>query len=151
MLNIMLGDFNDKCIINVKEHFNLFKETEWFSDPFVRKVIKEVDKSEVIDGEYIQSPVFGGITPERLSSGVKALILMKMEPDLIVYATRCGDNCSPFIVELAEQQELTIMLHHCMTFPEEFTARIVETEKEVHNYEEFIDEFYRYKHEVKGI
>ena len=54
----MLGDFNDKCIINVKEHFNLFKETAWFNDPFVRKVIKEVDKSEVIAGEYIQSPVF---------------------------------------------------------------------------------------------
>ena len=151
MLNIMLGDFIDNCIIDVSKYFKVFKETEWFSDPFVRKVIKEVDKSEVIDGEYIQSPVFGGMAPDRLSSGAKALILMKMKPNRIVYATRCGDNCSPLIVELAEQQELTIMLHHCMMFPEKFTARIVETGKEVHSCEEFINEYHRFESEVKGI
>ena len=51
------------------------------------------------------------MSPDRLSSGVKALILMKMDPDIKVYATRCGDNCSMFIKELSEIQDVTIFLH----------------------------------------
>lgn len=37
----------------------------------------------------IDSPVFGIIAPERLSGGVKALIIMYKEPSLIVNASAC--------------------------------------------------------------
>ena len=94
MLYISLGDFNDNCITDVSGVFFLMKKPEWFADPFVREVIEAVDKSRVIAGEYIESSVLGGIAPERLSSSVKALILMRMRPDRIIYATRCGDDCA---------------------------------------------------------
>ena len=143
MLYVKVGDFTDECIVDVSRYFNIFKEKEWFADLFVRKVIKCVDNSEVIKGEYIESPVFGGMSPERLSSGAKALILMKMCPQYVVYATRCGDNCAPFILELAEQQDVTILLHHCMTFPNDIHAIFVESGREVHNYNEFIEEYFK--------
>ena len=44
---------------------------------FAREVIRKVDKSEVLDKQAIQSPVFGIISPERLSGGTKTLLLMK--------------------------------------------------------------------------
>lgn len=143
MLYVRLGDFTDDCIVDVSSYFNIFKEKEWFADPFVREVIRGVDKSEVIGGEYIESPVFGGMSPERLSSGAKALILMKMCPQYVVYATRCGDNCAPFILELAGQQDVTILLHHCMAFPNDIHAIFEESGREVHNYDEFIEEYFK--------
>lgn len=114
-------------------------------------MIKEIDQTEVVAGEYLKSPIFGGMSPERLSSGVKALILMRMEPDIKIYATCCGDNCSKFIKELSEKQDVNILLHHCMRFPKNVHAFVVETGKEVFSDEEFSAEFYRYKHQIKGI
>lgn len=143
MLYIRVGDFTDDCIVNVSSYFNIFKEKEWFADPFVRKVIKDVDNSDVVKDEYIESPVFGGMSPERLSSGVKALILMKMCPQYVVYATRCGDNCAPFILELAGQQDVTILLHHCMTFPDDVHAIFVDSGREVYDYDGFIKEYFK--------
>ncbi len=143
MLKIKLGDFTDDCIIDVDAYFNLFKQPIWFTDPFVRLVIKEIDKSEVISDEYIKSPVFGGISPERLSSGTKALILMKMASQFTVYATRCGDNCLPFILQLAEEQDVTILLHHCPKFADNVHAFFVDTGKEVFSDHEFVEEYYK--------
>ena len=51
-----------------------------------------VDGSKVISANAIESPVLGVIAPERLSGGVKALILMYKEPNLIINASACGDN-----------------------------------------------------------
>lgn len=143
MLYIRVGDFTKECITDVKFNFKRYKKKEWFNDSFVRKVIKEIDKSEVIKDEYIESPVFGGISPESLSSGSKALIMMKMVPERVVYATRCGDNCAPLILELAEEQDVTILLHHCMGFPDKMHAIVVDTNREVFSYDEFIEEYYK--------
>ena len=56
---------------------------EWFKDPFVQKMIREVDGSTYVDGLVIDSPVLGPIPPERLSGGVKTLIMIYERPDLI--------------------------------------------------------------------
>ncbi len=68
MLHIRLGKFTDDCIPDVSEYFNYFKQKSWFSDQFVRDVIYDIDKTVVIKDEYLESPVFGGMAPERLSS-----------------------------------------------------------------------------------
>lgn len=144
MLYISLGEFNNNCITDVSGVFNLTKRPEWFADSFVREVIEAVDKSKVIAGEYIESSVLGGIAPERLSTGVKALILMRMRPDRIIYATRCGDNCAEWIVKLSLSQDVHIMLHNCMKFPDKFEATITETDRRVTSDREFVEEYYKY-------
>ena len=149
MLNIWLKEDN-KTIRDVDSHFNLFKEKSWFEDDFVRKVIREIDKSEVISGEYIESPVFGGIPPAMLSGSAKALILMRMSPEFKVYATRCGDSCVPLILELAESQDVNIVLHHCMRFPNGLRAIMMESGKEVHTDREFVQEYYRIRDNLGG-
>lgn len=140
MLYVYVKEIPKECIVDVTSYFNFFKKKEWFDDPFVRKVIKEIDNSEVIKGEYIESPVWGGMSPERLSCGVKALILMRCVPKINVYATKCGDNCSPFILELAESQDVTITLRHYMKFDRDFTAIMMESGRKVCSLAEFIRE-----------
>ena len=53
-----------------------------------------MNDSEVLSDECINSPVLGQIPPERLSGGVKTLLLILNEPDRIFNASTCGDNCA---------------------------------------------------------
>ena len=48
------------------------------------------------------------MAPERLSSGCKCLILLYVNPTCNVYASRCGDNCSGFILDLAEKTDVVL-------------------------------------------
>ena len=55
-------------------------------------MIKDVDKSDVIGPQVIDSPVLGGISPRELSGGVKTLIDIYKRPGLnnqtLKYAVR---------------------------------------------------------------
>ena len=53
---------------------------EWITETFMKELIENVDKSEVIENGIIKSPVFGLIAPKQLQGGVKAVILVKHYP-----------------------------------------------------------------------
>ncbi|MBP3782625.1 MAG: DUF4869 domain-containing protein [Butyrivibrio sp.] len=89
---------------------------EWLKDPFVQKMIKDVDNSTYIDGLVIDSPVLGPIPPERLSGGVKTLIMIYEKPELIFDATSCGENCAKWLLEIGKFKDVTINLEYLMTF-----------------------------------
>ena len=119
MLKVFLGSnyiFMKDKISMVSEYFNAMYDSSWLSSKMARKIIREVDKSEYIDGEYIQSPVYGGISPRDLSSGCKALLILLNEPDKIVSGDRLGDNCFPLLFEMAKDKDYTITLAHWFDF-----------------------------------
>ena len=128
---------------NVKSWFNGLKNKDWFNDEFVKEIIKGIDDTVAVKDEYLESPVFGGMSPERLSGGCKAVILM-YELDVPVYATKCGDNCSPYILKVAEKKDITICLHHClMGWGRDFDATFIETGVVTHTIKEYVYEYYR--------
>jgi hypothetical protein len=144
----MFSDSAD-TIINVRDYFNIFKEKEWFNRPTVKRIIKNIDKSDAIQDEYIQSPVLGAIPPQSLSDGCKAVILMEVLEGANIYGTRCGDNCVPDILEIASRKDITITLYHAMKFPDKFDAYLVDLDKYIHSREEFIDEYYKFIRKVQ--
>ena len=75
MLNIYLGEMKE-AIYHPPTYFDNMYEDEWITDPLSVKMIKDVDKSEVIGPHLIESPVLGPISPKELSGGVKTLMLM---------------------------------------------------------------------------
>lgn len=139
MLSVILGKQPaDGVIFNTPVYFKNAYEDSWIVDPEVREMIQDVDKSTVIESGVIDSPVLGKIPPERLSGGVKTLILMKYEPDKLFNGSQCGDNCAKWILKLAEKQDFTINLLHLMDFGDgEFKIRIVNNNKIVHNTKEW--------------
>lgn len=143
MLYIHVTGCESDCITQVTSYFNLFKKKEWFNNPVVKRIIKNIDKTIAVKDEYLESPVFGGMSPDRLSTGCKAVILMEVLENPNIYATKCGDNCVPDILEIAGRKDITITLHHCMKFPEFFDAYIIETQKEIHSRKEFVFEYYK--------
>ncbi|RHP31192.1 DUF4869 domain-containing protein [Lachnotalea sp. AF33-28] len=138
MLHIFYGEMSD-VIYNTSIYFKNTYEDEWITDPFTKEMILDIDKSSVLEGSVIDSPVMGKIPPTSLSGGVKTLILMKYEPDKIWNASACGDNCAKWILKIAEEKELTINLRHIMDFGSgEFTIHILNTDQIVHNMKELI-------------
>ena len=115
MLNIIISrgsaDLDNKnYVFSPDTYFKYNYEEEWFNDNLVKTMVFDVDSSIVESPHMINSPILGQIAPERLSGGVKALIIMYKEPDLIVNASACGDNCAKWILEIGKRTDLTIRL-----------------------------------------
>lgn len=86
------------------------------------------------------------MSPERLSCGCKAVILMEVVDGSNVYASKCSDNCALDIVEISSRKDVTITLHHPMRFPVNFEAIMMGTGVVVYSDAEFVDEYYRIVH-----
>ncbi|MCD8022052.1 MAG: DUF4869 domain-containing protein [Lachnospiraceae bacterium] len=121
-------------------YFNSTYQDEWLMEDFVKDIIRDVDRSEVIGPHLIESPVLGPIGPRNLSGGTKTLILMYKDRQHIFNATNCGDNCEKWILEISRRQDLTICLQHNMNFGDgEFQAIFLNNNHEVHNMRELLD------------
>ena len=150
MLTIIYGNV-ENSIYNTSVYFKNTYEPEWIESELAKRIIKDVDDSDVLSGECIKSPVLGQIPPERLSGGVKTLLLMLNEPDKIFNASTCGDNCAKWILEIGKQKDLTINLRHMMSFGQdtEFEIKIENGGEIVHSMGELIPVASRYLNEMK--
>ena len=116
MLSIHFGEMDQ--VEYGPSWFKYNYKPEWLNDAFVQKMIKDVDNSEYVDGLVINSPVLGPIPPERLSGGVKTLIMIYERTDLIFDATSCGQNCAKWLLEIGKVKDVTVNLEYLMTFDE---------------------------------
>ena len=112
---------------------------------------KDIDDSEVLSGECINSPVLGQIPPERLSGGVKTLLLILNEPDRIFNASTCGDNCAKWILEIGRIKDVTINLRHMMSFGKDtkFEIKVQNGGETVHSMKELVPIANKYLNEMK--
>lgn len=138
MLNIYFGDLpdelNEKYIYNTNVYFNNTYKDRWITSEYAKEVIKSVDKSDVIDEKTILSPVFGNMSPKKLSGGTKTVLLIAYDTKKIFNASTCGDNCAEWILKTAEKRKVIINLHHLMDFgKKDFKIRILNTNKIVTN------------------
>ena len=138
MLKIYYGNMPE-AVFNTSVYFKNVYEDEWITDPMAKEMILDIDKSAVLGGAVIDSPVLGKIAPTSLSGGVKTLILMKNERNKIFNASTCGDNCAKWILRLAETEDLTINLRHLMNFGSgTFEICILNTNQIVHTMKELV-------------
>ncbi|MCR5608305.1 MAG: DUF4869 domain-containing protein [Lachnospiraceae bacterium] len=140
MLKVFLGDM-EEAIYNTSVYFKNDYEDEWIIDSYVKNMIRDVDNSDVLDSGVIDSPVLGKIPPTSISGGVKTLILVKFEPNVIFNVSTCGDNCSKWLLDICKNEDRVVNLRHVMDFGnEEFEIEIINSKKIVHNMDEFVRE-----------
>lgn len=141
MLNIYLGEMKE-AIYHPPTYFDNRYEDEGITDSLSVKMIKDVDKSDVVSERLIQSPVLGPISVKEISGGVKTLILMAFDDSGRIFnASACGNNCAKWILEIGKQKELIVNLRHIMDFGDnEFEIKILNKDQIVHNMEEFAAE-----------
>ena len=140
MLNIYFGEMPE-AIYNTNVYFNNTYKDNWMVNPLTKDMIKAVDNSDVIDEKTIMSPIFGNMSPKKLSGGVKTLILIAFAKEKIFNASTCGDNCAEWILKIAEKRKVIINLHHLMDFgSKSFKAKILNTNKIIKNMAELVFE-----------
>lgn len=141
MLHIYYGEIDaENYIFNPDPFFNNTYEDEWITDPLTVEMVKDVDKSTVVGPRLIDSPFLGPISTERLSRGVKTLILMNFDDEHIFNASACGDNCAPWILRIGQKKELYIRLGYLMDFGnEELEIEIANLGIVVHSYRELVE------------
>ena len=96
MLRIYFGDCADALYGPTWFKYNY--DPSWFKDELVQAMVREIDHTEYIDDSVFDSPVLGKISPERLSGGVKTLIMIYKMPDKVFDATSCGANCAHMLL-----------------------------------------------------
>ena len=140
MLNVFFGDMPD-AIYNTNVFFNNTYKDSWITKPLSRQIIQSVDHSEVIDEKTIASPVFGNMSPKKLSGGVKTLLLIAYDKTRVFNASTCGDNCTEWILKIADERKVVINLRHLMDFGKgEFKIRVLNTGKIVKNMGDLVAE-----------
>lgn len=140
MLNVYFGDMPD-AIYNTNIYFNNTYKDSWITKPLSREIIQAVDHSEVIDEKTIASPVFGNMSPKKLSGGVKTLLLIAYDKTKAFNASTCGDNCAEWILRIADDKKVIINLRHLMDFGKgEFKIRVLNTGKIVKNMGDLVAE-----------
>lgn len=116
MLKIILGVENAEKYIDTKEHrfvryvsdwFNHVKKEEWFDDPFVQKVIREIDNAEVACGSAVRSlTTHHGYSADHLSGGAKYLIMLYEYMDKPHrFLVTMGDNCTGLLEQIVKMYE----------------------------------------------
>lgn len=138
MLRIFYGDLEaENYIFNPDSFFNNSYEDDWITDSMSKEMIKDIDGSDVVGSNTIDSPFLGLIPVERLSGSVKTLILMRFDSEHIFNASACGDNCAPWILKISEEKDLTIRLGYLMSFGEKpFKIEIVNINRIVYSMHE---------------
>lgn len=101
----------DKYARKITTAFNALVQESVLIEPFVKEMVKDIDKSDVLYPNIINSPFIGYIPPEKLSKGVKALtVLYKNKWNLVLPTHLFGDNCSKWIVEIAKTQDVHLVV-----------------------------------------
>ena len=132
-------------IYNTNVFFNNTYKDNWITKEFAVEMIKDIDKSDVIDEKTILSPIFGNMSPTQLSGGAKTVLLITYDKKYIFNASACGDNCAKWILKAAEKQKIVINLRHLMDFGEGgFKIKILNTGKIVKNMAELVIEAGRF-------
>ena len=108
MLHVYVGS-NEDAIYPGGKYFDACVDTSVITEDFSRKVIKEIDKSEVVSENLVISPVIGPIPPNYLSGGVKTLMILYKE-DKMVDIDSMGENCFPYLWMLAENKDIKLSM-----------------------------------------
>ena len=93
----------------------------------------------MIDEKTIASPIFGNMSPKKLSGGTKTLLLIDNDSKKVFNASTCGDNCAKWILKIAQKRKVVINLRHLMDFGKgEFKIKVLNTGKIVKNMSELV-------------
>ena len=142
MLEIFFGEYKgENYIPNPDIYFDNQHEDEWMEEMLTKQMVSDIDKSKVIGPHLIDSPFWGPIPPERLSGGVKTLIMIDHDYEHVFNASACGDNCAKWLLKICETEDRLVRLGYIMNFGDnKFTIKINNTGKIVHSMSELMDE-----------
>lgn len=140
MLKIGYGHPDDIYFFIDSEFDELF-ELNWLNDEFNQRVLHDVDNC-FYNGVAMQDIELGySFSVYDISTGAKALMIVHELPEIEIWGTIFGDNCTDLLLELAEHKDITIYLQHFLKFtPEKFKAYSLVQQREYVDYADYASE-----------
>jgi hypothetical protein len=143
MLHIWLGNCN-AATYDSDAAFDYYQEPEWFTDPFVKEMVKDVDKTELIGQKLAYDYMGDPMNPNDLSSGVKCLIVMYKVDNIIMDGNSMGNNCAKWIIEIGKAKDCYMTLVYFMAFnryldseDSEFICNVLNRKRVVKTFREY--------------
>ena len=106
MLKVYFGN-NEKALRSGDGYFDNWLDDDCLETEFAKEVVREIDKSELISKNLVQSPVIGAVPPKFLSGGAKSLLILRFS-DVEMNITAFGENCYPYIIKISKEKDITI-------------------------------------------
>lgn len=125
-------------------YFDYMLDDKYIETDFSKRVVKEIDKSELVNRNYVLSPVLGSISTKNISGGAKILICT-MYTDKIYRASSFGDNCFPILADICREKDVILLMDVSFTpFRAGFDkVYFIDSDKTVYTDMDFIKEFAR--------
>ena len=115
------------------------RKDAWLECAWVKRMVADIDRSELVSPHLVISPVLGAISPDWLSGGAKTLILIAYDQHHVFNASICGDNCASWLLRIGMEQDVLVRLGNLMHFVDEpFEIRIANTGEVVHTQKELV-------------
>lgn len=106
MLKLLFGNI-DEALYSGDFYFDYILDPLFINKDFSKRVIKAIDKGDVKGENCIVTEALGAIPPDMLSGGSKSLIIL-MYSDQIMNLSCMGDNCLPFLADIAQEKDITV-------------------------------------------
>ena len=153
MLNITFGRENYKggnFERNCNYYFRFHHKPEWFQVPIIQRIIKEVDHSDVVLGEALVNQYGVGYSVETLCTGTKCLCCIYFCPEACFNISLMGDNCLPFLIEMAKEKDLMCVMEHFPCFDDDLFDEMIDKKlviidgQQLESYEQYCELYQSY-------
>lgn len=142
MLSIYWG-VTDDCCYYIDDEYQEAVELEWlFNDPLVQNIIADIDNCSFngvgcvdLDNPAINFSIY------ELSTGSKGLILLVKDnyDSIRIWGTAFGDNCSKWLLKIAEDRDIILELEYFLQFPkDDFKAYSLHQNRPFTNYMDYM-------------
>lgn len=141
MLNLYFGDLPSAKVTG-DGWFDNCIDFDCITSDFGRRIIKKIQGSEVFDKNVTVHPIFGGQPPEKLAGGIKSLLLLYASDDFIMDLASMGDNCLPFLADIASVKDITVcsdMIRPIFDNSSLDVVHIMNNDSYAHNSKEYFD------------
>jgi hypothetical protein len=110
MIKVLFGKELPHTLSDVDVYFKNTYDFDWFEDDIVKQMVKEIDDSELV-GNCLVSPYLGNTSPENMSGGVKALILLlKDDSEFRINLTFLGRNCQKWLSYITSIKDIEVSM-----------------------------------------
>ena len=147
MLYIHFGSLNNgKEIFNPDLYFDrvLQVDKHLVDNDFAREVLLDVEGTKVISNYVIETKYLGIVSSEKICGGVKSILLMRNNPEVVVDATNCGDNCAKWIQKLGREQDVTVTMYTFMEFEEPFEGVCLNYGNRMNSVDDYFDTYFKW-------
>lgn len=107
MLKLYFGNMKN-AILSGDGYFDSIVDTEIIETEIGKKIIKTIEKGDVVSKNNIIIPVYGGISPDSLSGGTKSLLSLASDNEIVLDLACMGNNCFSSLSEVVKSSKKDI-------------------------------------------